>query len=231
VKTPLAFLLLVAIGAWICWTRRRQTAYWIPWALSSGILAPAMIGRVNIGVRHILPVYMGFSIVAAIALAELALQRRTRRWMAGMAAALLLWLIVSGAAQHPNYLAYFNELAGGHPGTILADSDLDWGQDTVRLAEWARAQGLQSVSFTAMNIPASWLSVWPGIPNDLPVDPRQPRGGWTAISPSLLLFNQYGLNHRNPNVKPWFEYLRPAGKIGAFLLYYIPPASVSRNSS
>ena len=148
-----------------------------------------------------------------------------------MAAALLLWLIVSGAAQHPNYLAYFNELAGGHPETILADSDLDWGQDTVRLAEWARGQGLQSVSFTAMNIPASWLSVWPGIPNDLPVDPRQPREGWTAISPSLLLFNQYGLNHRNPNVKPWFEYLRPAGKIGAFLLYYIPPGSVGRNPS
>ena len=45
------------------------------------------------------------------------------------------------AMAHPDYIAYFNELAGTHPERILVDSDLDWGQDMNRLsAEFAVAE-------------------------------------------------------------------------------------------
>ena len=48
---------------------------------------------------------------------------------------------MSGAWNHPDYLAYFNELAGDEPERILADSDLDWGQDMLRLSARLREVG------------------------------------------------------------------------------------------
>ena len=41
---------------------------------------------------------------------------------------------------HPNYLAYFNEAAGGpsRGWRWLVDSNIDWGQDLPLLAKWQR---------------------------------------------------------------------------------------------
>jgi len=49
-------------------------------------------------------------------------------------AVLVAWLAGSSLLSHPDYLAYFNEFAGGEPQNILVDSDLDWGQDIKRLS-------------------------------------------------------------------------------------------------
>src|SRR5690606_25879615 len=38
---------------------------------------------------------------------------------------------------HPDYLTYFNELAGGRGYRYLGDSNLDWGQDLNELAAYA----------------------------------------------------------------------------------------------
>src|SRR5262249_61607116 len=58
-KTPIAALLLIVAGAWCCW-RRRTTAALSPLAFALGVLLPAIWGNINIGVRHILPVYLAF---------------------------------------------------------------------------------------------------------------------------------------------------------------------------
>jgi hypothetical protein len=54
------------------------------------------------------------------------------------AAVPLVWMAVSGARTHPDYLAYFNELAGSKPNEILMDSNFDWGQDWKLLANRLR---------------------------------------------------------------------------------------------
>ena len=229
VKTPIAFLLLLSGGAWLCWTRRRETVQWLPWALSLGILIPAMMGNVNIGVRHILPVYIGFSIAAALALVRLLTWASSRKWAGGLAAVLCLWLVVSGAVNHPDYLAYFNEFAGSHPENILVDSDLDWGQDTVRLAQWQKDNGVSTIHFLTMNLNADRLKVWPGIEGVQVIDPLKPSEGWTVVSPTILIFNEFGLNHRYANLKPWFRFIPPYGKVGSQILYYVPPGSLPRS--
>src|ERR1039457_3741633 len=68
VKTPLAFLILVALGLTFA-TRKRE---WFrpagpPLAFSAGIVLVGLFTHINIGVRHILPVYVGFSLLAAAA--------------------------------------------------------------------------------------------------------------------------------------------------------------------
>jgi 4-amino-4-deoxy-L-arabinose transferase-like glycosyltransferase len=219
-KTPLAFLFLLGLGAWLCWTQRRPAAYWLPWAFSLGILAPAMTSPVNYGVRHVLPVYMGFSIVAALAVVRLA---QTRKWFSVAAGALVLWMAVSGAIRHPDYLAYFNELAGSEPEKVLVDSDLDWGQDTILLARRLRELGVKQVSYVQMNLDSARLQVWPGMPPTRPINPLVPAAGWTAVGPTFWKVGQYGLDHRYPGLTPWFESLKPVERVGSLLLYYVPP--------
>jgi hypothetical protein len=223
VKTPLAFLLLLGGGAWLGWTKRRMAAHWLPWALCLGILAPAMTSPVNYGVRHVLPVYMGFSIVAALAVVRLA---QKGKWFGAAAGALILWMAVSGATRHPDYLAYFNELAASEPEEVLVDSDLDWGQDTILLARRLRELGAKEVSYIQMNLDSAHLQVWPGMPPSKPINPIAPAEGWTAVGPTFSKVGQYGLEHRYRDLKPWYEYVKPVERVGALLLYYVPPGSL-----
>jgi Dolichyl-phosphate-mannose-protein mannosyltransferase len=225
VKTPIAFLLLLGFGAWLCWKRRASVRYLIPLAFSAGILAPAMNGHVNIGVRHILPIYIGFSVIAAVGLLQLAEWADTRKWAGAAAALLVLWLAGSGAIHHPDYLAYFNEFAGGHPENIIVDSDYDWMQDTKRLAERMRELGVKEVNY-------GWTgdnqALWPEMPATKKIHPLEPAEGWTAVSPTIDKLVQYGLGYRYPNLKPWFDYLQPTERAGTLFLYYIPPGSLPR---
>jgi tetratricopeptide (TPR) repeat protein len=81
----------------------------------------------NIGVRHILPVYPFLMILAGWGAWKLI--ERQRRW-AYVVAALLVWNVVSSARTFPVYLSYSNELWGGPSQTYkyLTDSNADWGQ-------------------------------------------------------------------------------------------------------
>lgn len=226
VKTPIAFLLLLGFGIRLCWIKRADLVYWMPLAFSMGILVPSVTSKVNIGVRHILPVYIGFSIIAAGAVMQLLRWAPVRKWAGIAAAALVLWLAGSGAAHHPQYLAYFNELAGSHPEKILLDSDYDWGQDTIRLARRLRELRATQVSFNTLNLTPGRLQVWPGFPPTKDIDPIKPAEGWTAVSPTIWQLHQYGLEHRYPNLQPWFAYLHPVERVGALFLYYVPPGSI-----
>jgi hypothetical protein len=225
VKTPIAFLLLLVFGAGLCWKRRASVRYLAPIAFSAGILAPAMNGHVNIGVRHILPVYIAFSVIAAAGLLQLAEWADTRKWAGAAAALLVLWLAGSGAVHHPDYLAYFNEFAGSHPENIVVDSDYDWMQDTKRLAKRMRELGVKEVNF-------GWLGdhqqLWPELPATKKIHPLEPAEGWTAVSPTIDKVVQYGLGYRYPNLKPWFDYLTPTERAGTLFLYYIPAGALAK---
>jgi hypothetical protein len=222
VKTPIAFLILMALGAWVCVKRREQPGVLLPLAFALGILLPAMAGHVNIGVRHILPIYMGLSIVAAAGLI-----RAAQATPVG-ALALVVWMAISGALSHPDYLAYFNEFAGGEPEKVLVDSDLDWGQSTKQLARRLKQLGATEVNFGVRNGRSAYLEVWPGLPKIKPIHPAVPAEGWTAVSPTIEKTTQYGLYFRYPNMQPWFDSLTPKERVGSYLLYYLPLGSLRR---
>ncbi len=119
VKTPVGFLLLAGLGCVLA--IRRQGLFgnaWMPLCFSGSILLVSTFSRINIGLRHVLPVYLGFSILGALALHWLLNQ--TVRWGPVTGAVAVLWLAASSLIAHPDYLAYFNEFAGspprGHPG-------------------------------------------------------------------------------------------------------------------
>lgn len=222
VKTPIAFLLLLVPGVWLCVNRRARIGSLLPLAFALGTLLPAMAGHVNIGVRHILPIYLGLSVVAAAGL------MRVAQSTAAGALALVLWMALSGALSHPDYLAYFNEFVGSEPEKVLVDSDLDWGQSTKQLARRLKELGATEVNFGVRNGHSDYLQVWPGLPKIVPIHPARPAEGWTAISPTTEKTTQYGFYFRYPNVQPWFDTLRPTERVGSYLLYYVPPGTLRK---
>lgn len=150
-KTPLPLLCLVGItiaSAIIRWIRRRPadqtpSAAWSDATRLTPLCALAVIygcfafaGHLNIGFRHLLPVYTVLLIVSG---ATIQLWRGQRRRL-GMCLAVILVLgqTVESFAVRPHYLAYFNQIAGGPSAGYrhLVDSSLDWGQDLPSLGDW-----------------------------------------------------------------------------------------------
>jgi hypothetical protein len=112
-------------------TRRCWLRHYAPLLASASVVwSAAITSTINVGDRHILPVYP----VLFVALGMLASQRGLM-----LAAVLLLsghaW---SSCSIRPHYLAAFNALAGGPENAhrLAVDSSLDWGQDLPALQKW-----------------------------------------------------------------------------------------------
>jgi hypothetical protein len=163
VKTPLPFLFLVVLGAIVS----KRT--WPILAVAAVILAIAMTTHINVGVRHILPIYGPLSIVAAQGLQKF-------KWIGAI---LALWLVTDSALAHPDYLSWMNAAAGRHPERVLSDSNLDWGQDLIRLRHVARTNHIDDLGmlvFTRADLNAL------GFRNVHHIDPHNPSTGWFAVS-------------------------------------------------
>jgi hypothetical protein len=137
-KTPVPLLLLTAVALVRAPRLQRKDAalVFIPVAV---YLAATATRGLQIGHRHLLPIYPFLFLAAGEAAAALLSWRAPRG--AVLVAALSLWYAGGTLVQHPHHLAYFNEIAGGprNGWRLLVDSNLDWGQDLKRLAEWMRA--------------------------------------------------------------------------------------------
>jgi hypothetical protein len=224
VKTPIAFLVLTALGVIACTRRRGQLVYLLPLAFVVGVLLPAMTSRIDLGIRHIAPAYLGLSIIAALGLQRLLQQNRYRLAGNALAVALVGWMAISVAFHHPDYLAYFNEFAGKHPENILVDSNYDWGQDLRFLSARLRQLGARQVALISFdgNDSDAHRESWYGLPAIHEVDDSKPAPGWTAISSS---FDKYHLKpHHSKTELSWYDRTAPTERVGTFFLYYQPPA-------
>ena len=228
IKTPLAWLGAAAIGLAAWWGRRTQLAYWMPVAFCAAILLPSMTSHVNIGLRHILPIFTGLAILAGIGLVRLLERTPSAKWAGPLAAILVVWPLVSGALHHPDYLSYLNELAGSSPEHIVVDSDLDWGQNIIRLQHRLKELGAAQVNFSDVNLHPNHLMIWPGLPRVQNLDAFRPAEGWTAVSPTMWMLRKYGLGYRDMRAVPWWAYYHPVEKVGSLWLYYVPPGSLQQ---
>ena len=189
IKTPVSLLLLFIGGLVLIARQRRwhsQDAVFIlvPPAL---YMAIAMAANLNIGLRHILPVYPFVLLIAGNAVSALLASRRKMRHAA--LGALCLFQAAELGFVYPHYLAFFNQLIGGPRNgyKYLADSNLDWGQDLKPLKKWMDQHNVRfiNLSYFGLADPAYY-----GIDCDyLPLSPYFTRGraecncpGW---SPSV----------------------------------------------
>ncbi len=226
VKTPLPFLLLLIYGFIILLVQagsRRENIRNIGLVVASlSVLAVAMSSNINIGLRHILPVYPICAIIAGYGAYHLLTKFNPQKIGKTIVAALLLWQLTATATAHPDYLAYFNELAGNRPENILIDSNLDWGQDIYRLATALEKRNIDKFSGCLFSsIDDAYLKEL-GFPQMKGLQPNQIATGWVAVSVNCL---KWGTRESPYNQFAWLENYEPVEKVGSSIyLYYIPKA-------
>lgn len=160
VKTPVPLFILLGLAA--AWAVRRYregpdlSRPWIrqPWyrLLPLGILvlaygAVSLASNLNVGHRHILPIYPALFILAGAATSWFS---PFNKKIGSVVIVCLLWFAAESLAIRPHYLAYFNQFAGGpaHAYRHLVDSSLDWGQDLPGLKRWLDQDGMDGPSRT-----------------------------------------------------------------------------------
>ncbi|MDE2293224.1 MAG: hypothetical protein KGL53_14170, partial [Elusimicrobia bacterium] len=140
--------LLVLPVVWLArrtWSAREAwltAVFLVPAAVLTGV---ASADRIQLGLRYVLPVVPLLAGLAALAAAK-------RPWLGAVLAAVTA---VSSLAAHPDYLSYFNLLAGSRPWTWLSDSNVDWGQDLWALRRYVHEHGADAVvlSYYGASVP------------------------------------------------------------------------------
>ncbi len=195
-KTPTATLaaaLAALFSAPLVRLRRRnpEPRFVDWWALVCLVVAPALYGmsalstNLNLGLRHVLPIYPFIFIGAGIVLGRLIVRWRVvGKILAGV---LAFGLVAETLGAYPDYVAFFNTPSGESRGglRLLGDSNLDWGQDLTTLAEWQRRYPSRKLylsyfgvadpeyyGVTASHLPGGYIFAQPA-QIQLP-DPREP---------------------------------------------------------
>ena len=145
-------------------------------------LVVSMTSKLNIGVRHILLVFIFLLVLAGGAAWSLIC--KDRRWLWPIALLLLFHIVSSLRAFPSSYIAYANELWGG-PANIhkyLTDSTTDWGQQLKAVKRYIDERGIKqcwfaytvepAIQFRAYGIPCKTLptmdTMWFGLKTDTP---------------------------------------------------------------
>jgi hypothetical protein len=224
VKIPIALLVLTMIGTIVAIRTARARVDWryvAPITAAAARIAAAMTSSINIGVRHVLPIFPLMAITAGIGAVWLWGLTRHRVLARSVVVVLLAWQVGASARAHPDYLPYFNELAGAHPERLLRDSDLDWGQDLLRLADTVRARGIDTLSIAYFG-EADVARLVPAVTR--PFGPAEHPVGWIAIS-------EQWLSHSDPQYAGyrWLRSVEPVARVGKSIkLYRVGAPTASR---
>lgn len=225
IKSSLTFLILLGVGVWAVLARKlrvsREVLYMaIPAAV---FLASSMAGGMNIGIRHILPVYVFLTI--PIAGATWALAGRNRRWLFA-AVVLLVFQAVSVLHAFPGYVSYANEAFGGPANTYkyVSDSSAEFGQQLKSVKRYLDARGVKNCWFAYFNeIPVGMASYGvrckPLYTGEFRTQDTPPAiDGTVLISGTALSGFETGVGPLNPYQK--FQSLKPTAIIDYGVFVY-----------
>ncbi|HEX5282939.1 MAG TPA: phospholipid carrier-dependent glycosyltransferase [Bryocella sp.] len=145
IKSTIAFLLLLVLALTTRELWRRNRIRELVFMLLPALVyfTIAVCSHLNIGHRHILPIYAFLIVIAAGGGAVLL--RRSRAW-AAVVVVLLLLHVFSSVRAYPAYLAYSNEVWGGpqHTWEVLTDSNTGWGSGLKTMQEYIREHNVQN---------------------------------------------------------------------------------------
>ena len=148
IKSTIGFLALVllAFAAIIAGRFRRWREILFLLVPAGLYLFVAMTSHLNIGARHILPVWIFLCVFAAGGAWAWTASSRRWRYVIGV---LLFLHVASSILVYPNYMAYANELWGGPSKTYkyLTDSNTDWAQQLLAVKKYTDEHGIKDCWF------------------------------------------------------------------------------------
>ncbi|HKS09037.1 MAG TPA: glycosyltransferase family 39 protein [Pyrinomonadaceae bacterium] len=222
IKSTVGVLALVLLTLGVIATRRLKRGREIIFLVVPVIfyLLVALTVGMNIGVRHILVVYVFLYVL--IGGAVWSLIQANRKW-AYAVGVLLLVHVVSSVAAFPNYIPYANELWGGPSQThkYLTDSNSDWGQQLKSVKRYLDERGVKDCWFVYFaagvveteyyGIPCKPLPTLTTMWLNLPIDVPRSINGPVLISASNLSGVELGPGSLDPYGQ--FKLLKPTAVI------------------
>jgi len=194
------------------------------------LLAPVTVifvvmsqSKINIGLRHILPVYPLLFVFAS----RVATIQFRQRWLTPLLLSLpLVATAFTSLKVAPHQLAYFNELIGGPPEgyRYLSDSNVDWGQDLKGVKEYMEQEGLEMIylSYFGSASPSYYKIHYQNVPSpgrwqrSSDVLPQGMRKEILAIS----VVNLQGVWFEEKDLYRWLYLRTPVAKIGYSIFVY-----------
>ncbi len=225
VKTPLPLIILSTIG--LIASRKTSLVGPMPTTRLAIAIVPlfaifiaASLGASNFGVRYVLPAYPALIVLAAGATSRFFESLRGRI----LVILLFTWYGVSTLRSFPDYLAYFNELAGGtrNGHKVLDDSNIEWGQDLKRLSRYLEVHGIEEVKL---------LYPWSGLPRyyGIRTIPMKQSDWESAPSPGVYAISTHALIRGlwqaevNGVKSDWIRRYTPVDRVGAgFWIFRFP---------
>jgi len=227
IKSTLGFLLLLALAPFAL-LRAREGRREILWMVipATAFLAVSMTSHLNIGVRHILPIYPFLSVLAAVGAGML--QKKHRAWGL-VVSGLVLIHAASSLRAFPNYLSYSNELWGGPSKTygVLTDSNVDWGQGLPAVKRYLATHAdtpcwlayFGSVDPAQYELPCTLLTVSSAWIWERPLDEVPPIiQGTVLVSATEMSGQLWGPGELNPYEQ--FRTARPVACLAGSILVY-----------
>lgn len=239
IKTPLPTIVLFLVGGLFA-VRASRTPESVGYLLgAAGLLLAAATSPINIGLRHVLPVYPLLCMASASGLVRFS-QRAgagARLIVTGALLAIAFQAVELGAS-FPQQLAYTNRLASDKPDYFIGD--LEWGQDVVAMEDYFRAHPVPELYlvpngtalFCRHDLPPlkglpvgrqvnGWIAVFQhqfqlseaSAPPTMPKDICQPSGSSNAVATQTGWLD-------------WLRVRRPVAVIGAgVLLFHVTDAA------
>ncbi len=231
VKTPLVTLMLFIIAILTLLAKRttRGRAFYllIPTIFYFGTTTQSGL---NIGYRHLLPILpLLYLLIGGITPRRFRHEGMTTRRgfvvLLAISAAMITAVRVS-----PHYVGYFNWTVGQENGwQVLHDSNIDWGQDLMRLRNWMDENEIEKVklSYFGSADPTLYLPYdpLPGNPRHLdlwtvpPFDIADPERGVYAISVQSLI-GVVGQEWTHDRFA-FFRAREPDARVGSIWVYVI----------
>jgi hypothetical protein len=240
-KTPLAISLMIPIASiLLLWQKqtRRQAMFLLGTAVLYFLIARQ--SSLNLGYRHLLPMLPFLHVLISGVAGEQGSRgageqgSNTHYLLRAMPIVAFVSLLISTLWIHPHYLSYFNVAAGGPENgrNILIDSNIDWGQDLLRLKQWMADNEVEQVKLGWFGTadPAYYgihYQPMPGLGRQEffslwyppPFNPDNPEPGVYAISVS----NWWESHWDTKITYPWFRARPPDDRVGYSILIYKVP--------
>jgi len=197
--------------------------------------------NLNIGVRHVLPTLPFIYTLTARQISfwiKGGIQERIsnyhgfwqlfslywRRFKRGfIIAVLFIWAVTSVVSAWPSFLAYFNGIAGGsnYGYKFVVDSNLDWGQDILRLAQFIEKNNIKEIKMDYFSgAPAEYYIKTAKIDS---YNREVPQKGWLAVSATILMGACKGDKipcSYSERAYTWLDSYKPVAKIGYSIFVY-----------
>ena len=238
VKTPVVLLAMFGVVL-LDWIFRREDrpdpetnlCIWLP--IIVFFVYFSFFTHIPIGIRFLLPIFPFLFLVTGYLYQVSFMKGKVGRIVMGIA--VVVYLIPS-VSIFPNYLSYFNLLAGGpeHGYQWLIDSNLDWGQDLPVLKRYLENKGIKKIKLGYFG------RVDPRIYGiDYTLAKKEIEKGIYAISVNFLVGRPYYLLKENSKELQYvdldyfkrYRFLEPTDVLGnTIYVFYCDGTSVKGNT-